>query len=349
VAVGIGVGARHQILIKDAATLEAMAAIKTVAFDKTGTLTEGRPSLTAIEAVSGDEADLLRLTASAEQRSEHPIAQAIVAGATARGMTLADPEEFEAIAGRGLRATVDGRTVLAGNRALLTEAGVDATPLDAPATRLSAGGATLVWVAIDGQAAGAIAVADTIKPSAKAAVDLLRSLEVEPVLVSGDSRAAAEAVAAQVGITSVYAEVLPGDKAKIAGNLPRPVAMVGDGVNDAPALAAADVGIAIGAGTDVAIETAKVVLMRSDPLDVGRAFLLSKATVRKEKENLVWASIYNVLAIPIAAGVLYPSFGIMLRPEWAALLMSVSSIIVAVNAVLLRRVDGVLRRAGGVA
>ncbi|MFN8534186.1 MAG: heavy metal translocating P-type ATPase [Dehalococcoidia bacterium] len=348
VAVGIGLGARRQILIKDAETLEKMAEIRTVAFDKTGTLTEGRPRLTGVETLVGDPDALLRLLAAAERGSEHPIARAILEGAIDRQLAFPDPTDFQATAGRGLAATVDGRAVLAGSRRFLAEKGVDPTSIDPLAKRLGAGGGTLVWVALDGKPAGIVVVADTLKPSAKAAVDLLRSLGVDPVLISGDTRAAAESVGRQVGITRVIAETLPADKAALVHQLGEagPVAMVGDGVNDAPALAQADVGIAIGAGADVAIETAKVVLMRSDPVDVGRAFLLSKATVRKEKENLVWASVYNLLAIPVAAGVLYPQWGIMLRPEWAALLMSVSSIIVAINALLLRRVDGDLARGG---
>ncbi|GIW08828.1 MAG: copper-translocating P-type ATPase [Dehalococcoidia bacterium] len=348
IAVGIGVGARHQILIKDAATLERLADLKIVAFDKTGTLTEGRPRLVQIAALDGDSDGLLRLLASAERGSEHPVAEAIVAAAVERGLAIADPAAFQAIAGRGLLASVDGREVTAGTRAFLVERGIDPEPLDGLAAAPIAAGATLVWIALDGDPVGVAAVADSIKPTAKEAVAMLRSLGVEPVLISGDSRTAAESVASSVGISRVYAEVLPADKASVVKQLgaTAPIAMVGDGINDAPALAQADVGIAIGAGADVAIETADVVLLRSDPLDVGRALLLSKATVRKEKENLVWATIYNLLAIPIAAGVLYPSLGIMLRPEWAALLMSFSSIIVAVNAVLLRRVDGVLRAAG---
>ena len=367
VAVGTGIGARHNILIKDAATLEGVSRTQAVVLDKTGTLTEGKPSLTDVVAVgsgvegsrltvegSGDHSadlqlanlppsTLLRLVASAERGSEHPLAEAIVAGAREQGLALSDASQFEALTGRGIRAVVDGRTLLVGNARLMAETGVDVTRLDAQMVALAEAGKTPMLVAVDGQAAGIVAVADTVKPSARQAVAALKDLGIEVVMMTGDNQRTAEAVARELGIERVFAEVLPADKARYVQQLQaegKRVAMVGDGVNDAPALAQADTGIAIGAGTDVAIETAKVVLMKSDPLDVTRAIRLSQATVSKMKQNLVWASVYNVLAIPIAAGVLYPSYGIMLRPEWSALLMSLSSIIVAVNAVLLKRVEG---------
>ncbi len=347
VAVGTGIGARHNILIKDAATLENVSRVTAVVLDKTGTLTEGKPALTDVVAVAGtDEADLLRLTASAERGSEHPLAGAIVAGARDRGLALAGASAFEGRAGHGIRATVEGREVLAGNRKLLADAGIDTADLDARAAALAEAGKTPMYVALDGRAAGLVAVADTIKPTARAAIARLNAACIETVMITGDNRRTAEAVARELGIARVFAEVLPADKARHVAELQaegKRVAMVGDGVNDAPALARADIGIAIGAGTDVAIETASVVLMKSDPLDITRAIALSKATVRKMKQNLVWASVYNILAIPVAAGVLHPAFGIMLRPEWSALLMSLSSIIVAVNAVLLRRVERELR------
>jgi Cu2+-exporting ATPase len=222
------------------------------------------------------------------------------------------------------------------------ESGVNASELEARATTLAEVGKTPMFVAVDGELAGIVAVADTIKPSARETLRRLKQMGIEAVMITGDNRRTAEAVARELGIERVFAEVLPAEKARNVEQLQgegKHVAMVGDGVNDAPALAQADIGIAIGAGTDVAIETAKVVLMKSDPLDVTRAVVLSKATVRKMKQNLVWASVYNVLAIPVAAGVLYPAYSIMLRPEWSALLMSVSSIIVAVNAVLLKGVE----------
>ncbi len=343
VAVGTGIGARHNILIKDAATLEGVSRTQAIVLDKTGTLTEGKPSLTDVVATHNPgEQDLLRLVASAERGSEHPLAEAIVAGARNRGIDLVDATEFEAVTGRGIRAVVDGRALLVGNARLMAENSIDATGLDAQMATLAEAGKTPMLVAVDGAAAGVVAVADTVKPSARQAVVALKELGIEVVMMTGDNQRTAQAVARELGIERVFAEVLPADKARYVQQLQaegKQVAMVGDGVNDAPALAQADTGIAIGAGTDVAIETARVVLMRSDPLDVTRAIRLSQATVAKMKQNLVWASVYNVLAIPIAAGILYPGYGIMLRPEWSALLMSLSSIIVAVNAVLLKRVE----------
>jgi Cu2+-exporting ATPase len=344
VAVGTGIGARHNILIKDAATLENVSRIDAVVLDKTGTLTEGEPALTDVYALdSMSEEDLLRLVAPAEKNSEHPLAEAIVAGVRQRGIEVGEAMRFEAIAGQGIRAEVDGHAVLVGNLKLMDESGVDVFGLEERATALAEGGKTPMFVAVDGEPSGLVAVADTIKPSARDTLQRFKEMGIEAVMITGDNKRTAEAVARELGIERVFAEVLPADKARYVEQLQREgknVAMVGDGVNDAPALAQADIGIAIGAGTDVAIETAKVVLMKSDPLDVTRAVVLSKATVRKMKQNLVWASVYNVLAIPVAAGVLYPAYGIMLRPEWSALLMSVSSIIVAVNAVLLKGVEG---------
>jgi len=346
VAVGTGIGAKYNILIKDAATLENVSGITAIVLDKTGTLTEGKPALTDVVTTgSTNEQELLRLVASAEQGSEHPLAEAIVTGARGRDARLVDATQFEAIAGHGIRATVDGRTVLVGNAKLMRDQGVDATALEAAAAALAEQGKTPMYVAIDGQAAGLVAVADTVKPTAQEAIRTFKELGIEAVMITGDNQRTAAAVAQALGIARFFAEVLPADKARHVKELQaegKQVAMVGDGVNDAPALAQADIGIAIGAGTDVAIETANVVLMKSDPLDIIRAITLSKATVRKMKQNLVWASIYNVMAIPIAAGVLYPSLGIELRPEWSALLMSLSSIIVATNAVLLKRVEGEL-------
>jgi Cu2+-exporting ATPase len=363
VAVGTGIGARHNILIKDAATLENVSRITAIVLDKTGTLTEGKPALTDVVtathhtlaagdgrvAAALDERELLRLVASAEQGSEHPLAEAIVRGARERGAELVDTTRFDSIAGHGIQAVVDGRTVLAGNRKLMSDRGVALGELEAAAATLAEGGKTPMFVAVDGRAAGLVAVADTIKPTAAETIRGLRERGVQPVMITGDNGRTAAAVAQQLGIERFFAEVLPADKARHVRELQaegRRVAMVGDGVNDAPALAQADIGIAIGAGTDVAIETADVVLMKSDPLDIIRAITLSKATVTKMKQNLFWAAIYNLLAIPVAAGVLYPSLGIVLRPEWSALLMSLSSIIVAVNAVLLKRVDGELASTG---
>ena len=350
VAVGTGIGARHNILIKDAATLENVSRIDAVVLDKTGTLTEGEPSLTDVFALGNrSENDLLRLVAPAEKNSEHPLAEAIVAGARERSIEVGDAAHFEAIAGHGIRAEVDGQTVLVGNLKHMDESGIDVFELEDNASALAEVGKTPMFVAVDGEPSGFVAVADKIKPSARDTLRRLKKMGIEAVMITGDNKRTAEAVARELGIERVFAEVLPADKARYVQQLQREgksVAMVGDGINDAPALAQADIGIAIGAGTDVAIETAKVVLMKSDPLDVTRAVVLSKATVRKMKQNLVWASVYNVLAIPVAAGVLYPAYGIMLRPEWSALLMSVSSIIVAVNAVLLKGVEDDLDEPG---
>jgi Cu2+-exporting ATPase len=320
--------------------------VQAVVFDKTGTLTEGKPRVTDVFPADGAaegsaEDELLRLVAAAEGRSSHPLAEAVLAELGRRG--LADGlsvEEFENLAGRGVRARVGGRTVLVGTRRLMEEREVPLGRLADAADRLLGEGKTLMLVAVDGRAAGVVAAADTVRPGAARAIRELRALGVEPVMMTGDNRRTAEAVARRVGIERVFAEVLPQDKADGVKALQAEgkfVAMVGDGVNDAPALAQADLGIAIGAGTDVAVETGDVVLMKSDPLDVVTAIRLSKATVRKMKQNLFWAAIYNLVAIPIAAGVLYPSLGLMLRPEFGALAMSASSITVVGNALLLRR------------
>ncbi|HXH21666.1 MAG TPA: heavy metal translocating P-type ATPase [Dehalococcoidia bacterium] len=339
VTVGTGLGARHNILFKDASTLEGAARISAVVLDKTGTLTEGSPRLAGVAAVDVSEDELLSLTASAESGSGHPLAQAIVQGARGRGVALGEPSAFESVTGKGIRAVVRGRLVVVGNRRFLEEQSIQVEQLAESAAGEAQAGRTPMFVAVDGRAAGLVSVADTVKPSARLAVRRLREIGIEVVMITGDNERTAAAVAKELGIERAFAEVLPEDKARYVRQLQEEghfVAMVGDGVNDAPALAQADIGIAIGAGTDVAIETARVVLMKSDPLDVVRAIRLSKATVRKMKQNLFWASVYNVLAIPVAAGVLYRPLGIELRPEWSALLMSLSSIIVATNAVLLK-------------
>jgi Cu2+-exporting ATPase len=346
VAVGTGIGARHNILIKDAATLENISRTTVIMFDKTGTLTAGKPELTDIVVADGIQPDeLLQVLASAEQGSEHPLAKAIVAGARTRGIALVNTTQFEAIAGHGIRAVADGHVLLTGNRTLMSDQRIDISGLETQAAALAEAGKTPMFIALDGRAGGLVAVADTLKPTAAATIRQLKARGIQVVMITGDNQRTANAIAQQLGIERVFAEVLPADKARHVQELQaegQQVAMVGDGVNDAPALAQADIGIAIGAGTDVAIETADVVLMKSDPLDIIRAIILSKATVTKMRQNLFWAAIYNVLAIPVAAGLLYPSLGIVLRPEWSALLMSLSSIVVAVNAVLLKRVEGEL-------
>ncbi len=341
VMVATDMAAKRGVLFKEAKSLETASRIQAIVFDKTGTLTEGKPRVTDVVAAGVAEDQVLRLAGAAEARSGHPLADAVLAELERRGLANDLPvEDFENVAGFGVRASVGSRPVLVGARRLLDREQVALGALEAAADRLLGEGKTLIFVAVDGQAAGLIAAGDTVRPSAAQAVAELKALGVEPVMMTGDNRRTAEAVARQVGIERVFAEVLPQDKADGVKKLQAEgkfTAMVGDGVNDAPALAQADLGIAIGAGTDVAVETGDVVLMKSDPADVLAAIRLSKATVRKMKQNLFWAAIYNVIAIPVAAGALYPSLGLMLRPEFGALAMSASSITVVTNALLLRR------------
>ena len=341
ITVGVGKGAQEGVLFKNAIALEAAAGIDTVIFDKTGTLTEGKPALTDLLPVDGViETDLLHFAASADQPSQHPLAEAIVKGAAERGVVLSNAEDFQSLPGLGVQAKVDGKTVLIGNSKLMEREKIDLGTLTVQAERLAADGKTAMYVAADGQALGVVAVSDRVRGSARQAVDELRRLGVQTVMLTGDNRRTAEAVARILGLDTVIADVLPGEKAaqvQTLQNQGRKVAMVGDGVNDAPALAQADVGVAIGAGTDVAVETADVVLVRSDPAGVAVGIALARKVQRKVKQNLFWAAIYNVLAIPIAAGALYPAYHILLRPEWAALLMSASTVIVTVNALLLNR------------
>ncbi|MEN9328727.1 MAG: hypothetical protein RI947_1535 [Candidatus Parcubacteria bacterium] len=344
VAVGTGLGAKHNILIKDASTLEQASRIQAVVMDKTGTLTEGKPVVTDVITAHGfTEEEVLRLNAAAESKSGHPLSKAILDEVHKRGISVPTTiEKFNSIAGHGVEAVVEKKQVLVGNLKLMKDRGIDTTEINNEIERLLDQGKTLMAIAVDGKIAGVIAAQDPVKPFAKMAVERMKKLGLEVAMITGDNKKTAEAIAKDLGIERVFAEVLPEDKANYVKKLQEEkkfVAMVGDGVNDAPALAQADIGIAIGAGTDVAIETANIVLMKSDPADILRAIRLSKATVTKMKQNLVWASVYNVLAIPVAAGILYPSYGITLRPEIAALLMSASSIIVAVNAVLLKRAE----------
>ncbi len=343
IMVGTGLGARRGVLFKNAAALEASARIDTVVMDKTGTLTRGEPEVTDVELdpdAGIGERELLELTAAVERESEHPLAAAVVRHAAAAGLTPPAAHGFRAVAGRGAGARVDGRDVLVGNRALLTEQGIPVGFLADRADALAGAGRTAVLVAVDGRAAAVIAMADAPRDTAAAAVAALHESGVRVVMLTGDNEATARRIAAGLGIDDVIAGVLPSGKAAEVAALQaqgRRVAMVGDGVNDAPALAQADVGIAIGAGTDVAIETADVVLMRSDPLDVPTALRIGRGTLRKMRQNLGWAIGYNAIALPIAAGVFEPAFGLVLRPEIAALTMSGSSVIVATNALLLKR------------
>ena len=320
--------------------LEAAAHIDTVVMDKTGTLTKGEPEVTDVIAAGIDEDRLLALVAAVERESEHPLAQAIVTEAERRGVAVLRAEDFDSVPGHGALASVDGQRVVVGNRRLMEREGIDLAELAVRREELADGGRTAVVVAVDGRAAGLIGMADAPRETAAAAVAELQRLDTEVVMLTGDNEATARRIGSLLGVTTVIAEVLPGDKsAKVAALQAqgRKVAMVGDGVNDAPALAQADVGIAIGAGTDVAIETADLVLMRSDPLDVPVALQIGRGTVRKMRQNLGWAIGYNAIALPIAAGVFEPAFGLTLRPEIAALSMSGSSLLVAVNAIMLKR------------
>jgi P-type Cu2+ transporter len=339
IMVGSGLGAKRGILFKSATALELAASLDTVVFDKTGTLTRGQPEVVAVATADGvTEGELLRLVAAAERDSEHPLAQAIVGAARARGLDLPAADGFEAVPGEGALATVEGKRLAIGNARLLARAGVSLDGLAQRAAELAGEGRTTVLVALDGHAAGVIAIADAPRETSKDAIAALRELGVRAVMLTGDSRATARRVAAEIGIEEVIAEVLPGDKAAKVAEIQqqgRKVAMVGDGVNDAPALAQADVGIAIGAGTDVAVETANVVLMRSNPLDVATAVAIGRGTRRKMRQNLAWAIGYNSVALPIAGGVLEP-LGFTLSPAIGALSMSGSSVIVALNAVMLR-------------
>ncbi len=348
VAVGTGIGARHNILIKDAATLENASRISAIVLDKTGTLTEGKPKVTDVFAFNGfSEIEILRYESSIEEGSNHPIAKAISEEAKSRNAAAFEKiGGFESIPGHGLRAVINGKTVFAGTEKLMKDNRVALDDFQNKIGELASSGKTMSLVAVDGKLAGIVAVADTTKPNAKKAISGLKELGIEVAMITGDNRKVAEAVGRELGIDRVFAEILPADKAKYVKQLQEEgkfVAMVGDGINDAPALAQSDIGIAIGAGTDVAIETGSIVLMKSDPYDIVSAIRLSKATVVKMKQNLFWAAIYNVLAIPVAAGVFYKSFGILLRPEMSALLMSASSIIVATNAILLKRVERTLK------
>jgi Cu2+-exporting ATPase len=340
IMVGTGLGAKRGVLFKNATALETSARIDTVVMDKTGTLTKGEPEVTDVVVDGIPEDEFLALVAAIEIESEHPLAGAIVRYAAARGVASGSLTGFRNVPGHGAVATVGGRRVVVGNRKLMVEEDVEFGALMQRRDELAASGRTAVLVGVDGRGVGVIALADAVRETSAEAVSALHDLGVEVVMLSGDNQATANRIAAQLGIDTVIAEVLPGDKAAKIAELQRQgkkVAMVGDGVNDAPALAQADLGVAIGAGTDVAIETADLVLMRSDPLDVAIALRIGRGTLRKMRQNLGWAVGYNVIALPIAAGVFVPSLGLVLRPEIAALSMSGSSFIVAVNALMLKR------------
>lgn len=341
IMVGTGKGAENGILIKGGEALESTHKINTIVFDKTGTLTEGKPEVTDIvPAADVDRSTLLRIAASAEKGSEHPLGEAIVRGAEKEGLELSRVEKFTAIPGHGIEVMIDGIHVLLGNRKLMVDRSIGLEPQESESDRLAAEGKTPMYIAMDNQLAGIIAVADVVKESSERAIKKLHSMGIQVAMITGDNRRTAEAIARQVGIDRVLAEVLPQDKAHEVKKLQaegRKVAMVGDGINDAPALAQADIGIAIGSGTDVAIESADIVLMRSDLMDVPTAIQLSKSTIRNIKQNLFWAFGYNVAGIPLAAGLLYAFGGPLLNPVFAAAAMSLSSVSVLANALRLKR------------
>ena len=340
IMVAVGKGAGAGVLIKSAESLERMEKVTTLVVDKTGTLTEGKPKVTAVVPASGlAEADVLRLAASLERSSEHPLAAAIVTAAKDKGIAFEEPFDFVSMTGRGVTGTVGGRTVFLGNAKLMADQGVDLGGLAGKADELRGSGATALFVGVDGKPGGVIAIADPIKATTRAALDSLRTDGIHIVMLTGDNRTTAEAVARQLGIDDVEADVLPEDKHRIVRTLRaegKVVAMAGDGVNDAPALAEADVGIAMGTGTEVAIQSAGVTLVKGDLAGIARARALSRMTMRNIRQNLVFAFAYNALGIPLAAGVLYPAFGILLSPVVAALAMSLSSVSVIANALRLR-------------
>ncbi|MBN9561825.1 MAG: copper-translocating P-type ATPase [Alphaproteobacteria bacterium] len=342
IMVGVGKGAGAGVLIKSAEALERMEKVDTLVVDKTGTLTEGKPRVVAVVVTEGIvEADLLRLAASLERSSEHPLADAIVAAARERGLSSQDTTEFASVTGKGVTGSVGGQQVALGNASLMADLGVELGDLAARAEGWRRDGATALFAAVDSKAAGIVAVADPIKPGAPEALDRLRASGIHIVMLTGDNRTTAEAVARKLGIDEVEADVLPEDKHRVVRELRargKVVAMAGDGVNDAPALAEADIGIAMGTGTEVAIQSAGVTLVKGDLAGIARARTLSRATMRNIRQNLTFAFLYNTLGIPLAAGVLYPVFGLLLSPVVAALAMSLSSVSVIGNALRLRAV-----------
>ena len=340
IMVGTGKGAETGVLIKGGEALETAHKLTTIVLDKTGTITQGQPALTDVIAADGfAEDELLRLAASAERGSEHPLGEAIVKGAKARELALASADRFNAVAGHGIDADIDGLQLLLGNLKLMRDRNVALGDFEHRVEQLAADGKTPMYVAVDGKLAGVLAVADQVRPDSKAAVEAMRRMGLEVVMMTGDNRRTAEAVGRQVGIDRVLAEVLPEGKAeqvKRLQNEKKVVGMVGDGINDAPALAQADVGIAIGTGTDVAIEASDVTLIRGDLRGVVNAISLSRATMRTIKQNLFWAFVYNVVGIPVAAGLLYPFTGWLLSPIIASAAMSFSSVSVVANSLRLK-------------
>ena len=339
IMVGTGKGAENGILIKSAEALETLHLVKTVIMDKTGTLTEGKPVVTDIYSIGIDENELLALAASAEKPSEHPLAGALIEDAEKKGINLFEAEDFRAVSGRGVTATVDGRKILAGNKYFMSENGIDVSVFEQKEKEYSDLGKTVLYFAGENNPLGLIAVQDVPKKTSRAAVKCLRDMGIDVIMLTGDNKRTAEAVARSLGITNVVSEVMPQDKEAVVRSVQEKggrTAMIGDGINDAPALARADVGIAIGAGTDVAIESADIVLMKSDLMDAVTAIKLSKATIKNVKENLFWAFFYNIICIPLAAGVWFPAFGIKLSPMIGAAAMSMSSVCVVSNALRLK-------------
>ena len=339
IMVGTGKGAENGILIKSAEALETLHLVKTVIMDKTGTLTEGKPVVTDIYSIGIDENELLALAASAEKPSEHPLAGALIEDAEKKGINLFEAEDFRAVSGRGVTATVDGRKILAGNKYFMSENGIDVSVFEQKEKEYSNLGKTVLYFAGENSPLGLIAVQDVPKKTSRAAVKCLRDMGIDVIMLTGDNKRTAEAVARSLGITNVVSEVMPQDKEAVVRSVQEKggrTAMIGDGINDAPALARADVGIAIGAGTDVAIESADIVLMKSDLMDAVTAIKLSKATIKNVKENLFWAFFYNIICIPLAAGVWFPAFGIKLSPMIGAAAMSMSSVCVVSNALRLK-------------
>jgi Cu+-exporting ATPase len=338
--VGIGKGAENGILIRSGDALQTSQRLDSIVLDKTGTITRGEPALTDVVPAAGfEEAEVLRLAASLERGSEHPLGEAIVKGAQEHNLTLEDAKEFAAIPGHGVSGMVDSRDVLLGNAKLMRKRNIDATALEGAWQRLASEGKTPMYVAIDGKAAGLVAVADTVKPDSKAAIAEFKRLGLEVVMITGDNQRTADAIAREVGVDRVLAEVLPDDKAHEVQKLQlegKSVGMVGDGINDAPALAQADVGFAIGTGTDVAIEASDVTLIKGSLIGVVTAVEISRATMRNVRQNLVGAFGYNTLGIPVAMGLLYPFFGLLLSPLIAAAAMAFSSVTVVTNANRLR-------------
>jgi Cu+-exporting ATPase len=340
IMVGVGRGAQAGVLIKNAEALERMEKIDTLVVDKTGTLTEGKPKLVAIAPAAGFQNDeILRLAASVERSSEHPLADAIVRAAKERKLDPVNVEEFDSPTGKGVTGKVDGKSIALGNSKFLASIGIETQAMEAESERLRGDGATVINIAIDGRLTGLFAIADPVKPSTPVALKALAADGIKVIMLTGDNRTTANAVARKLGISDVEAEVLPDQKSAVVNKLQqsgRIVAMAGDGVNDAPALAAAEVGIAMGTGTDVAMESAGITLLKGDLTGIVRARRLSQATMSNIRQNLFFAFIYNAAGIPIAAGVLYPAFGILLSPIIAAAAMALSSVSVVGNALRLR-------------